>query len=257
MVLMPQDAVLPSREQIEQTRSVQTPGTTLTRLDAEMDEILRSVTPSNQREKWKMYQQVLQRYQFFSDEERHPKNITTPATSEKPDDIAPVAREKPQTAEKASGMSDAAILSTVPKTYKKQAEQLLKHLHSSSNNRLSWDQTGLVRINNEPIKGSSITDLVNDAMRNRKTVRATGREQFGAELRRLGIPREFIGNTSLLYENLSLDAAINSNLSGLDASVSSNIIHTPNTSLNSSGSSGRRRIPTSQLLNSSWKKLKI
>lgn len=55
MVLVALDAVVPSRDQIEQTRSVQTPGTNLSRLDAEMDDILRSVTLTNQREKWKVY----------------------------------------------------------------------------------------------------------------------------------------------------------------------------------------------------------
>lgn len=250
MVLVPHDAVMPSREQIEQTRSVQTPGTTLSRLDAEMDDILRSVTPANQREKWKLYQQVLQRHQFFVDEERRPKIITTSSVTDKPAEQIP--EEAAQSTTEAEKISDEVIVASVPKTYRRQAEQLLNHLRASSNTTLTWDKSGVVHINGEPIKESNIIDLVNDTMRHRKTVRAIGREQFGNELRRLGIPREFIGNTSLLYESLNLNTPVNSR-----RNVSNSNPNTPDTSQNSLNLSGnRRRTPTSDSIRS-WKTLKL
>lgn len=239
MVLMPQDAVIPGRTQLEQAKSVQTPGTTLSRLDAEMADILGSVTSSNQREKWKLYQQVLQRYQFFADEERRPSS-TTDFTSDKP------GKEPERT-------TDEAIMASVPGKYKKQAQQLLNYLQDPSNTRLTWDKSGVVHINGEPIKDSNIIDLVNDAMRHRKTVRAIGRQQFGTELRLMGVPREFIGNSSLLYENLSLSPPpINSSV----ASQSND--YTPNTSRSNLNLSDitRRRTPTSDNVRA-WRRLKI
>lgn len=242
MVLMPQDAV--GRTQLEQERSVQTPGTTLSRLDAEMDEILRSVTPSNQREKWKLYQQVLQRYQFFTDEERRP--TSTPDSS----DGKPSTEPEP-TAEQTT---DEAIVASVPGKYKKQAQQLLNYLHERSNTRLTWDKAGLVYINGEPLKDSNIIDLVNDAMRHRKTVTAIGRQQFGSELRLMGVPREFIGNASLLYENLTLTPNTNSDRRGYIATPP-NAPSTP-TGHSSMNSSGSRRTPTSESIRE-WRRLKI
>lgn len=237
MVLTPQDAVIPGHTQLEQARTVQTPGTMLSRLDAEMADILGSVTSSNQREKWKLYQQVLQRYQFFTDEERRP-----PLTNDKP------VKETERT-------TDEAIVASVPGKYKKQAQQLLNYLHDSANTKLTWDKSGVVLIDGEPIKDSNIIDLVNDAMRHRKTVRAIGRQQFGAELRLMGVPREFIGNSSMLYENLTLSPPpINSSV----ASQSND--YTPNTSRSNLNSSDitepRRRTPTSDNIRG-WKRFNI
>lgn len=240
MVLTPQDTVIPERTQLEQARSVQTPGTTLSRLDAEMADILGSVTSSNQREKWKLYQQVLQRYQFFTDEERRPSSTT--------DLVSDKSRKETERT------TDEAIVDSVPGKYKKQAQQLLNHLHDPSNTRLTWDKSGVVYINGEPIKDSNIIDLVNDAMRHRKTVRAIGRQQFGTELRLMGVPREFIGNSSLLYENLTLSPP--RNYSG--ASHSND--YTPNTSRSNFNSpditNSNRRTPTSDTVRA-WKTLKL
>ena len=49
-------------EQILQSKSVQTPGSTLSRLDAEMSEILNSSQSKSDFEQWARYHQVLQRY---------------------------------------------------------------------------------------------------------------------------------------------------------------------------------------------------
>jgi len=46
--------------------SVQTPGTPLSRLDAEMNRILNSPIPRNESERWKMYKEVLWRYLHFT-----------------------------------------------------------------------------------------------------------------------------------------------------------------------------------------------
>lgn len=76
MVLVPEDSINKIHQNIQNDtvvkeiqeqpilRTVQTPGTNLTRLDAELSEILNS-DEANEHIKWKNYQQVLQRYLFF------------------------------------------------------------------------------------------------------------------------------------------------------------------------------------------------
>lgn len=77
MVLLPKESV----ERLQGThdngllRSVQTPGTFTSRLDAEMDEILHSPTSKDEREKWSRYRQLLKHYLHFKDVEVTPKKI--------------------------------------------------------------------------------------------------------------------------------------------------------------------------------------
>lgn len=250
MVLIPEDAI----EKIQQgivrgvndLNSVQTPGTTLSRLDNEMSEILKSVTPENEREKWKLYQQVLQRYQFFTEDSRHGNTV---------DSGLPI--EKNNAASDRTG--DSTIIETVPKRYKKQAQQLLNYLQAKSNGTLTWDNNGLVSINGEKIRDSNIIDLVNDAMRERKSVNAIGRAQFSRELQRIGVPREFVGNPRLWNEPFTTstpqgrggnDRTINDNNSNVDSLNESmqdyhTLRDTPTTSRNQS-----RKTPTNENLKS-------
>lgn len=250
MVLIPEDAVGKIQHgvvrEVNALDSVQTPGTILSRLDNEMSEILRSVTPQNEREKWKLYQQVLQRYQFFTEDSRH--GIT---------DGNGVPIEKNNEASDRTG--DSTIIETVPKRYKKQAQQLLNYLQTKSSSTLTWDNNGVVSINGEKIRDSNIIDLVNDAMRARKTVSAIGRVQFSRELQRIGVPREFVGNPHLWSEPLTTSTpqnsrAIpgndNSNVDSLSESMENyhTLRDTPTTSRNRSG-----KTPTNENLKS-WLK---
>lgn len=154
--------------------STQTPGTPLSRLDAEMSKILRS-SQSDDREKWRMYHHALQRYLFFADEAR--KTPITPATTDK-------------------GLPDDKIIATVPQRYRRKAEILIHHLHTAAP-RITWDQQGVISIDGLQIQSSNIIDLVNDAMRSRKNIKPSGRLQFMRVLRSINTPREFIGNTEL------------------------------------------------------------
>ena len=67
MILLPQDSVerLQTTLRKDKIKSVQTPGSVTSRLDAEMNEILNSPTYKDEREKWTLYRQVLQRYLHF------------------------------------------------------------------------------------------------------------------------------------------------------------------------------------------------
>jgi len=55
-----------------------------------------------------------------------------------------------------------------------------------------------VIIDGSVVKDSNFADLINDAMRERKTVKAVGRNQFARSLRMLNIPSALVRNKRLL-----------------------------------------------------------
>jgi len=76
---------------------------------------------------------------------------------------------------------------------------LMKHLlDKATPARISWNDEGIVTIDGNVVKDSNISDLINDAMRERKTTKAAGRAQFARLLRALNIPSVLVGNRELL-----------------------------------------------------------
>ena len=60
----------------------------------------------------------------------------------------------------------------------------MKHLlRKAVPDKLSWDEYGIVTIDGNVVKDSNIADLINEAIRKRKTVKAAGRNQFARLLR--------------------------------------------------------------------------
>ena len=59
---------------------------------------------------------------------------------------------------------------------------------------ITWDDKGAVSVEGKPLQGSSITDLVNDVVRNRKGFSPTGRNDFTQVLAKLNTPEDFIRN---------------------------------------------------------------
>ena len=61
------------------------------------------------------------------------------------------------------------ILESIPKSYRKHAYLLMKHLFRKAvPDRISWDEHGIMTIDGNVVKDLNITDLINDAMRERK-----------------------------------------------------------------------------------------
>lgn len=184
MVLIPSETLAKLEGMQQQTlKTVQTPGTELTRLDHEMHRILNS-DPKDEGAKWKMYQQVLQRFLRLTEEMRghHLEKMETTDVekpAEDPQDVADM---------------ENIVMESVPARYKVKARLLYKTLQNTPNNVFSWNDKGTVSINGKPIENSNVVDLVNEAMRARKTVKAVGREQFVSLLRSINVPREYIGN---------------------------------------------------------------
>ena len=223
-------------------KSVRTPGTALKRLDAEMWRILNLATPSDENERWKLYKKILQRYlYFFREAKKRLRNdddnvfdndlATTLGKDTVLDDDVDMSRDdgtagsrilfaaegdasssfgkkRAQSAEMIS-----SILNTVPKTYRGKARSLLNHLLAFPPSRISWDRRGLVTINGADVSGSNITELINDAVRERKMMKAAGRARFARLLHEIDTPSDLIGNrnfrikTSLLPRGSSTPLA--------------------------------------------------
>lgn len=85
------------------------------------------------------------------------------------------------------------ILESVPTTMRKKAKLLVSMLKDNPN--LAWDDDGTVRLYGQPVPGSNIIDLVNDVLRQRKTVdEPTGWKPFAEALRQVNVPQDIVGN---------------------------------------------------------------
>ena len=196
MILLPQASV----ERLQNTfvhdkiKSVQTPGSVTSRLDAEMSDILNSSTCKDEREKWSLYRQVLQRYLHFKEaetrekEEKSKKNIQTGAkefSQERSNEVEEDDEEQEKT-------EDAYIIDSIPPKYKQKAKNLLRGLRAGG--LIVWNNLGSVTIDGAVVPGANMVDLINDAVRDRKRSIPVGHLQFATVLRNTAIPREFIGN---------------------------------------------------------------
>lgn len=168
----------------------------LSRLDAEMNEILKSNAYADEREKWLAYFSVLQRYLHFADEERAHQYHALVKKKEGSAQFSPTKSDIPT-----ARMNDSIIIESVPLKFRNKAKLLLRRLHDAPPSDFSWDSAGVVSASGEPIKDSNIVDLVNDAMRARKVAKPAGRKVFAKFLRSIQTPREFVGNEELWQES--------------------------------------------------------
>lgn len=146
----------------DQEKSVQTPGDNLSRLDAEMHEILYSKKFTDAREKCKNYLQVLRRFLFFKEAER-----------------VEVAEEEKNTVEADSPITIDAILENISLVNRRKARLLLDHWRAS--NRFTWDLEGTVILDGRKIQNSNIVELLNSVLTKSKRRNTRGREEGGVE----------------------------------------------------------------------------
>ena len=122
MILLPQTSVegLQNTFAYDKIKSVQTPGSVTSRLDAEMNDILNSSTCKDEREKWSLYRQVLQCYLHFKEaktrghEEKNIKKIQS-SVEEFPQERSNEVEEE----EDKENDEDAYITDSVPEKYRK------------------------------------------------------------------------------------------------------------------------------------------
>lgn len=223
MVLIPEDRIESNEKTTFNTpenptlpqKTVQTLGTTLTRLDNEMREILESSSYVDEREKWNAYHRILQRYlrlihthhpvidtDLYDDTNKEP-------TYAKDEMISPIQPQfsSSRVHQTSHNLDTDSIIESVPKKYREKAALLTRKLKKISKDIISWDGAGVVSINGKVIHGSNIVDLVNEAMRSRKKKIAIGRKQFGKVLKDLNVPREYIGNENFLHSTINMEAS--------------------------------------------------
>src|SRR5436190_14425625 len=127
----------------------------------------------DERDKWTQYDQMLQRYLRFKEQERQPIKVSVEESH-------------------AESLLSNEVVDSVPKIAKRKAKLLLQRLENSDS--IKWDRRGEVTINGLTIPGSNIIDLVGDAVRARKTSNPLGWQMFTELLKEMNVPREFLGN---------------------------------------------------------------
>lgn len=177
MILISPDAI--NRIHVQRNESIK--DDPISKLDKDMREVLES--NANDIDKWKMYQQVLQRYLHFVNNLRKPVEI-------------PVLNEVEQSDGINNQMNVADIIKMVPKTFRNKANILLNYLRNEQG-AIEWDNKGTVTIRNKLIPNSNIVDLVNETLKTKKSTDSVGLLDFATLLQELNVPLEIVGNKTL------------------------------------------------------------
>lgn len=130
-------------------------------LDNDISKILSQKAEDS--EKWRQYQQTLQRYLYFVKEQKKPLEILT--TTLDPTE-SPTSQPKNDTLR-------ATILNIVPKKSQSLASSFFDFIASPrAQSVLSWDETGALRIDGAKVQNGNIIDLVSDTVRSRRKAHA-------------------------------------------------------------------------------------
>lgn len=189
------------------------------RLDSEMQSILNSNL--NDREKWTLYSQTLQRYLHAMEEDRRPLKLSiltdtedessklnkteVPYKEEKYEESTSVSKSPPPGVDEtprnlntfATQYTPSYMVKLIPKTYKRRGEALIDFIIRSKP-KIWWKEGGEVVIDNEVISGSNIFDLISDTVRPLKRIKPLGWEKFASTLKHLNVPLTYVGNPSSL-----------------------------------------------------------
>lgn len=186
LVLMSHDAVakLTDKSMLRTTNEV------MTDLDKDMDKILKQKAEDS--EKWKSYEQALQRYLHFAGEQRKPIEISLPENGE-------VKKEEEEEASRSLSAKDKDLLHQLdllmPVKFQNNGSALY-HLLASPRHRslISWNENGQLIISGQKVEGTSIIDLISDASRPRQSAQANGWSQFAEILKKVNAPQELVQN---------------------------------------------------------------
>ena len=155
----------------------------------DLDESMKSILAMghlNDRDKWTLYNQQLQKYLFKLEETRKPveiplreeKSLESQPIDTKPVDTKPDIRE--------------TVITLIPKKYRVKAGALYDFMTRS--HVLGWNERGVLSINGEFISGSNVTDLIGDMMRELKDSQPIGVTEFMRVLKQMHVPKEVISN---------------------------------------------------------------
>lgn len=142
-------------------------------LDNDMKTVLQRSDLSD-REKVQEYNQVLQRYLEYQD---HYRFSSQHPMSDPPSQVAGIEED---------------ILRTVPKTLRRKAEALLDRIKRHPD--MTWNERGEFTYKGKTLSGTNVVDLINDAIRHRKTFQPHGWQDFARALRQSNVPQDLIGH---------------------------------------------------------------
>ena len=134
-------------------------------------------------DKVKLHNQQLRRYLQFYDKYNLPRQQPPGPSNSPPPSPTAIGRD-----------NIAEELNTIlPKTLKEKGQLLLNRLRSTE--AVKWNEKGELILKGKPLKGTHITDLIGDVVRQkRKRSPPEGWEVFSKGLKQANIPLEFIGN---------------------------------------------------------------
>ena len=174
MIVVPPELLEQLRPSVGATSKIPS-STTSGGIDEEMNRILND-NSLDDREKWKMYQQVLQRFLHFADQKREPIGV-------------PIVDTHP------TGDMDI-IVESFPTTYQRDVRNLLRYILRNPN-ILRWDQMGTIYVNDQVVPGTHIEDILHCIVRDRKLARQpNGWKEVMNALITMNVPHEYINNES-------------------------------------------------------------
>lgn len=175
-----------------------TTGDVMNDLDQEMSRILKQRAADS--EKWKLYEQALQKYLYFVNEQKKPAALLFPETNPKESEVESESESPHDTVLK------ERLLSLIPVKFKNAAAALYEHLSTPEAKRyISWDRNGTTSVGGETY--TSIIDLISDAVRTRKQPKISRWQPFASVLKSLHTPLDIIGNQKYIQAIQSQDGA--------------------------------------------------
>ena len=189
MVMVPQDAY---SSLLSQQKQMYSPVVNqLSNLDQELQSIMSNPNiPSDV--KYHHYRQGFGRYQQLRNQQfqQTPQNVTKMSTDVQTYDDFPA---------KGLPIDERHLIETLPKPSRRKAKILLDHL-KQNNRSFQWLDSGELVIDDTPIRGSNIADLVHHVTRNRPTVKSPeGSEEFSELLEKTNVPQEAFNRSEHHY----------------------------------------------------------
>lgn len=163
-------------------------------LDDEMQRILNDKRSTDDGEKWKLYQQVLQRYLHVSTANRKPINLPIIETS---NNQATIDDDEEEEGGGGGDSLDVEIIESLPYIYRVESRGLLRALRRRGKNVIRWNRNGVVYVHGELIPNSNIVDIIHNIVRARKTTHLpSGWIEVMRVLKDMNIPSTYIGNSN-------------------------------------------------------------
>src|SRR5436190_9077604 len=157
-------------------------------LDSEMTRILNDKQLGDN-EKWKLYQQVLQRHLHMTAAKREKNNLPIVDTE--------MGATQDRMQRTATALVDE-LVESFPKIYKSEARSLLRTM-ARRDDLVSWDSDGFVYVKNQKIPGSNIVDILHSIVRLRKVdPLPVGWHEVMQALKEMRIPITYICNEAAL-----------------------------------------------------------